>query len=88
VRWNHVPHSQANARRAAASYRPDLYRAAIAPLGVPVPSANAKVEGALTRPTPVGVTRGTMYLGPDGFFDGQIFDPDQLDSYIDGQSSR
>lgn len=88
VRWNHVPHSQANARRAAASYRPDLYRAAIAPLGVPVPSANAKVEGALTRPTPVGVTRGTMYLGPDGFFDGQIFDLDQLDSYIDGQSGR
>ena len=86
VRWDHVPHSEANARRAAASYRPDLYRAAIAPLGVPVPSANAKVEGALTRPMPVGVTRGTMHLGPDGFFDGQSFDPEQLDAYIDRQS--
>lgn len=88
VRWGHVPHSQANARRAEASYRPDLYRAAIAPLGVPVPSANAKVEGALERPTPVGVTRGMMELGPDGFFDGGIFDPALLDGYIDKQSGR
>jgi two-component system, oxyanion-binding sensor len=87
VRWDHVPHSAANARRAEASYRPDLYRAAIAPLGVPVPSANAKVEGALTRPTPVGVTRGTMHLGPDGFFDGRVFDPALLDAYIESQKS-
>jgi ABC-type nitrate/sulfonate/bicarbonate transport system substrate-binding protein len=88
VRWGHVPHSEANARRAEASFRPDLYRAAIAPLGVPVPSANAKVEGALTRPTPVGVTRGTMHLGPDGFFDGRVFDPADLGGYIDGQNGR
>jgi NitT/TauT family transport system ATP-binding protein len=88
VRWGHVPHSHANARRAEASYRPDLYRAAIAPLGAPVPSANAKVEGALTRPTPVGVTRGTMHLGPDGFFDGRAFDPELLDRYIDAQTGR
>lgn len=88
VRWGHVPHSTANARRAEASYRPDLYRSAIAPLGVPVPSANSKVEGALRRPTPVGVTRGTMHLGPDGFFDGRVFDPTDLDDYIDSQSNR
>lgn len=85
VRWGHVPHSDENAARAAASYRPDLYRAAIAPLGVPVPSANAKVEGALLRPTPVGVTRGMLSLGPDGFFDGQVFDPALIDLYIAGQ---
>ena len=54
-------------------------------LGVPVPSANAKVEGALLRPTPVGVTRGMLSLGPDGFFDGQVFDPALIDLYIAGQ---
>ncbi len=86
VRWGHVEHSTDNARRAAESYRPDLYRAAIAPLGVPVPSANAKVEGALTSPTPVGVSRGTLSLGPDGFFDGQMFDPALLEAYIASQT--
>ena len=30
------------------TYRPDLYRAALKPLGVALPGANAKVEGALT----------------------------------------
>lgn len=82
VRWGHVPHSPDNARRAAACYRPDLYRAALAPLRAPVPSANSKVEGALLHPTPVGTMRGTLSLGPDGFFDSEIFDPDQLDDYI------
>jgi ABC-type nitrate/sulfonate/bicarbonate transport system substrate-binding protein len=85
VRWEHVEHSVENARRAAASYRPDLYRAAIAMLGAPVPAANSKVEGALLHPTPVGVTRGTLNLGPDGFFDGRIFDPALLDDYIASQ---
>ncbi|WP_421761706.1 CmpA/NrtA family ABC transporter substrate-binding protein [Devosia sp.] len=87
VRWGHVEHSADNADRAAASYRPDLYRAAIAPLGVAVPSANAKVEGALLRPTPVGVMRGTLSLGPDGFFDEQVFDPLLIDAYIAAQRS-
>ena len=85
VRWGHVAHTANNAALAAASYRPDLYRAAIAPLGAPVPGANAKVEGALARPTPVGVTKGSLALGPDGFFDGEIFDPDHLDAYISRQ---
>jgi ABC-type nitrate/sulfonate/bicarbonate transport system substrate-binding protein len=87
VRWGHVPHTPANALSAAASYRPDLYRAALEPLGVPVPSANAKVEGALVARTPVGATRGSLSLGPDGFFDGDIFDPAMLDTYISRQAS-
>jgi len=85
VRWGHVEHSPENASRAAATYRPDLYRAAIAALGAPVPAANSKVEGALFRSTPVGVTRGTLSLGPDGFFDGRVFDPALLDDYIASQ---
>lgn len=85
VRWGHVAHSRENARRAEATYRPDLYRAAIAALGAPVPAANSKVEGALLHATPVGVTRGTLSLGPDGFFDGEVFDPAELDGYIERQ---
>lgn len=42
VRWGHVVHSPGNARRAAGSYRPDLYRAAIAPFGAALPTADSK----------------------------------------------
>ena len=86
VRWGHVKHTADNARLAAASYRPDLYRAALAPLGVAVPAASSKVEGAFPDPTAVGSVRGPLSLGPDGFFDGKVFDPDLLDAYIADQS--
>ncbi|MBK8082494.1 MAG: ABC transporter substrate-binding protein [Devosia sp.] len=86
VRWGHVEHSPDNARRAAATFRPDLYRAALAPLVTNLPTANAKVEGALASATLVTGTRGPLSLGPDGFFDGRIFDPDQIEAYIASQS--
>ena len=46
IRWRDVPHSPANARLAAATYRPDLYRAAIAPFGASLPTADSKVLGS------------------------------------------
>jgi NitT/TauT family transport system ATP-binding protein len=85
VRWGQVAHSTAHADAARHCYRPDLYRAALKPLAASLPGANAKVEGALKAPSPVGATTGTLVLGPDGFFDGAIFDPDRLDDYIAAQ---
>jgi two-component system, oxyanion-binding sensor len=85
VRWGQVNHSDENVARVRRTYRPDLYRAALAPIAVAVPAANAKVEGALTEETHVGSPNGVLSLGPDGFFDGRNFDPDQLDHYIDEQ---
>ena len=82
VRWGHVTHSADHAETARRTYRPDLYRAALAATSADLPSASAKVEGALRRLTPVASRSGTMMLGPDGFFDGRLFDPDQLDRYI------
>lgn len=87
VRWGQVAHSHERAEIARRSYRPDLYRAALKPLGVPLPGANLKVEGALEQATPVGATRGKLVLGPDGFFDREVFDPDDLDAYIRAQSA-
>ena len=84
VRWGQVRHSAANAAKARETFRPDLYRSALGPLGVAVPSSNSKVEGALTAATPVGSPTGRLVLGPDGFFDGRIFDPDRVDDYIAG----
>lgn len=82
VRWGDVEHSRANAEIALGSYRPDLYREALKPLGVALPGANSKVEGALTKATPVGSAGASLVLGPDGFFDGKVFDPEALDDYL------
>jgi len=85
VRWGQIQHSAERARIARETYRPDLYRAALKPLGIALPVANAKVEGALSAATPVGSSGASLVLGPDGFFDGGLFDPDKLDSYIESQ---
>lgn len=85
VRWGHAIHTPETAALAADAYRPDIYRAALRPLGASLPAANAKVEGALTAVAPAGSTGGDLLLGPDGFFDGTIFDPSDLDAYIAAQ---
>jgi len=82
VRWGQVAHTPEHARMASTSYRPDLYRNALGPTGAAIPSASSKVEGALLSETPVGATRGRLSLGPDGFFDGRIFDPARLEEYL------
>lgn len=61
---------------AQATMRPDCYRAHLGPIGVDLPGASAKVEGALTHATAVASTRGQMILGPDAFFDGKTYDFD------------
>lgn len=87
VRWGQVAHDARNADVARNTYRPDIYRTALRSLGVALPSANSKVEGSLVRETPVGST-GALTLGPDGFFDGALFDPDRLDDYIAQQQKQ
>lgn len=85
VRWGQVAHTPENAARAANSYRPDLYRAALSVMNMPVSGASSKIEGALAGPTEMGAVGGRLTLGPDGFFDGLQFDPDRLDDYIAAQ---
>lgn len=85
VRWGQVEASAAKEAIARQTYRPDLYRAALRDLGVAMPGANAKVEGALGVETPVGSAGASLVLGPDGFFDGAIFDPDRVADYIAAQ---
>lgn len=84
VRWGQVAHTPERAAVARATYRPDVFRRALGPIGADLPAASAKVEGALTRPTPVASLSGRLVLGPDGFFDGRLFDPDDLEGYLRG----
>ena len=63
------------ARAAArATFRPDLYRRNLGPIGADLPGASEKVEGSLAVRTPVATSRGMTFLGPDRFFDGAVFD--------------
>ncbi len=82
VRWGQVIWNPDHVKQVANVYRPDLYRAALSTLDIPLPSAASKVEGALKEMTPVGSVKGRLFLGPDGFFDGQVFDPDAIEEYI------
>jgi two-component system, oxyanion-binding sensor len=63
-------------------FRPDIYRAALRPMGAPLPGASAKLEGGISVPVGVGTTQGRLILGADGFFDGQSFDPEAYDALL------
>ncbi|MEL6574978.1 MAG: ABC transporter substrate-binding protein, partial [Pseudomonadota bacterium] len=63
------------ARAARNVFRPDLYRANLGPIGADLPGASEKVEGSLDSETPVSSSLGRLFMGPDSFFDGRIFEP-------------
>jgi NitT/TauT family transport system ATP-binding protein len=82
VRWGQVPFTPGGIEAARRTFRPDLYRAALAGSGAPIPAVDAKVEGALGDATVVPSSGGTLTLGPNRFFDGMAFDPDRLRNYV------
>jgi two-component system, oxyanion-binding sensor len=82
VRWEGMPFSAEEARRAARVFRPDVYRAALIGTGEPLPGASSKVEGSLTGLTAVGTQQGTMTLESNRFFDGLAFDPHDMPGYL------
>lgn len=84
VRWRMVEHIPANAAKAGAVFRPDIFRRALRDSDVPMPGASMKVEGALHSPLAVGSRQGGLTLGPDRFFDGRTFDPERIDDYLAG----
>ncbi|MBI1178929.1 MAG: nitrate transporter [Alphaproteobacteria bacterium] len=90
VRWGQVEASPEAEQAARRCFRPDIYRAAVrdAGLGASLPSMNAKVEGALAGRTAVGSADGRLTLGPDRFFDGLVFDPDDTAGYLDRLAIR
>jgi len=64
----------AGIQKAKKCFRCDLYRQNLAGIGVDMPGASEKEEGALQFETAVASTRGHMILAPDAFFDGRTFD--------------
>ncbi|RJF90221.1 ABC transporter substrate-binding protein [Sphingomonas cavernae] len=82
VRWNHAPLDSQGFEAAAAVFRPDIYRAALAGTDAILPTASAKVEGAIEQPLGASSVSGRLILGPDTFFDGRRFDPDRAEEYL------
>src|SRR3546814_6798999 len=82
VRAGHAVNNTDDYAAAQKVFRPDVYRAAFAGTNVPLPGASAKLEGGIAETMGVGTVQGRLLLGPDQFFDGRSFDPDQLDSYL------
>ncbi len=73
VRWRQIDHSPSAAAEAAATYRSDVFRRSLEPLGLDV-----SVDGGGTQqPDPAA----------RGFFDGRVFDPGQLDTYLEPQTT-
>lgn len=73
ARWDLIGKLDAQAL-AARVYRPDLYRAAVAPLGISVPLTDSKAEGAHHAPWSLEASPKPIAMGPDTFCDGAIFE--------------
>jgi hypothetical protein len=85
VRWDGTPFSAAEADVAQGVFRPDVYRAALAGSGAPLPNASSKLEGAIEADSiGAGSTQGRLILGRDAFFDRRAFDPDDIEGYLQG----
>lgn len=68
-------------------YRPDLYRAAVAPLGEPAPLTDWKGEGAHEAPWTLEAEPAPLTMPADRFCDGALFDPEALQSLAEPAQS-
>lgn len=82
VRWDNIPFDQADARKAARVFRPDVYRSALLGTGEPLPGASSKVEGSLQATMIVSTQQGAMQMESNRFFDGNVFDPSDIEGYV------
>lgn len=74
ARWELIDCRTDRAELAARVYRPDLYREAVTPLGVSVPVADAKTEGAHASAWQLEASPHPIPMATDTFCDGQVFE--------------
>jgi NitT/TauT family transport system ATP-binding protein len=82
VRWDGLAFDPVEAGKAARVFRPDVYRSALTGTGEPLPGASSKVEGSLSGPLAVSMQQGDMTMTNNRFFDGLVFDPEDLREYL------
>ncbi len=74
ARWDLIDPALDLQAIAARVYRPDIYRAVAAPLGLAVPDADAKAEGAHDGSWQIEATPAPIPMGADRFCDGVVFE--------------
>ncbi len=74
VRWGQVEKPFPVRNVAASVYRPDIYREVAEDLGIAVPDADEKREGAHAEPWELETAGGAIAMGADPFIDGRVFD--------------
>ena len=82
LRWDGLAFSPEDAAAAEGTFRPDIYRAALAGSGATLPGASSKMEGAIGGSLGAGSVQGRLVMGRDRFFDGRQFDPDDIPGYL------
>ncbi|MES1926208.1 CmpA/NrtA family ABC transporter substrate-binding protein [Salinisphaera sp. T31B1] len=83
IRWGQIAMPLDIAATAARVYRPDIYREAVACLGLAVPTADHKREGTHRQPwTLASAEAEPIAMGADAFFDGRVFDPGDVLAYL------
>jgi NitT/TauT family transport system ATP-binding protein/nitrate/nitrite transport system substrate-binding protein len=75
-RWGMIGDGVDLPRLAEEVYRPDLYRAAVSPLGERVPLQDTKREGAHDAPWSIAALPEPIAMPADRFCDGAVFDPE------------
>lgn len=82
VRWRQTRFSADGMALAGATYRPDLYRSAVASLGVQAPVSDYKVEHSSECRLAANTSVDAASCTAEGFFDGKAFEPQDVEAYI------
>ena len=81
-RWGQIEDSVNVRSVAEAVYRPEPFREVAAALGMAYPLLDYKAEGRNQENWTLERASQPIVLGPDRFFDGAAYDPDQLVDYL------
>ncbi|MEQ8281536.1 MAG: CmpA/NrtA family ABC transporter substrate-binding protein [Parvibaculum sp.] len=84
IRWGQIEKPLDIAKTAGEIYRPDIYREAVKSLGIPAPTIDVKTEGTHAEPWTLEEATKPIVMGSDLFFNGDVFDPSNILSYIEG----
>lgn len=85
LRWREAHATPSALAAAKSSFRPDLYRRALASLGIALPSVDSRIEGASSE---IGSSPARAASQRAAFFDGSSFDPAAFEATIDTVETR
>lgn len=88
IRWGEAPREIDIDAVAEAAFQPQLYRSAARALSVACPTIDEKTEGTHDHAWVLMEATLPIAFGPDRFMDGRVFDPANIDAYLDGFGIR